>query len=171
MLSYIVSDLRCIWHRQFVAHRSLPPARRRFNGVVQQVTPADIVSIIMLTNRLAESNNYHQYCMQIACKYASVYIYQQVWPLCSHVWSTAQKHWPLLANSLWQRALLPRPFACQGWQSCRTLLNPIRFMQRRTSRPTTIDNPVQRLSTQVAWNGCNGQRQASSILDGMEIGA
>ena len=81
MLSYIVSDLRCIWHRQFVAHRSLPPARRRFNGVVQQVTPADIVSIIMLTNRLAESNNYHQYCMQIACKYASVYIYQQVWPL------------------------------------------------------------------------------------------
>ena len=39
------SDLRCIWHRQFVAHHILSPTRRRFNGVVQQVTPADVLSI------------------------------------------------------------------------------------------------------------------------------
>ena len=113
MLSYIVSDRRCIWHRQFVAHHSLPPARRRFNEVVQQVTPADIVSIIMLTNRLAESNNYHQYCMQIACKYASVYISTGVAPFVlmfgrqpkniDHSWPTAFDKEPYCPDHLHAR--------------------------------------------------------------------
>ena len=118
-----------------------------------------------LTNRLTESNNYHQLyvCKLHIRKYASGYIHQQAWPLLFSCLVDRRK----TSTTPGQQ---PRPFACPSWQSCRTWLNPIWFLQQRTSRPTAINNPVQRLSTQVARNECNGQRQASLVLDGMEVG-
>ena len=126
------------------------------DGLVEQFNRS---LLQLLRAYVDEQTNWEQYLPLVLYAYrTSVHSSTQMWPLLFSCLANCRNALTTLVQQL-LTAIPIQPICVPSW-----------FMHQSTRRPTTINNPVVGLSAHVTWYGCKGQQQASSTLNGKEIG-